>query len=71
MARNEESHEKNRISVSLRSMPINNRLIDDYSSRSANVGSTIVGSTTGLNKLQTQINALKVQHNSSNINNSS
>ena len=52
-------------------MPINNRLIDDYSSRSAIVGSTIVGSTTGLNKLQTQINALKVQHNSSNINNSS
>jgi hypothetical protein len=47
-------------------MPINNRLIDDYSSRSAIVGSTIY-----LNKLQTQINALKVQHNSININNSS
>jgi uncharacterized protein YlaI len=66
MDRNEESHEKNRISVSLRSMPINNRLIDDCSSRSA-----IVGSTIDLNRSQTQINALKVQRNSSNINNSS
>ena len=66
MDRNQDSHGKNPIFVSLRSMPINNRLIDDCSSRSA-----IVCSTIDLNKLQAQINALKVQHNSSNINNSS